>query len=224
MKKLLLFDIDKTLLVSSSDNDRFVSTINQTYGLNITSERDFNGYTDYLILVELLKSEGWDDKQIKSAMPKLLKELDRYHGDKFNVGNLKLLPGVKELLDALKDKVILGLVTGNLRPIAERKLRALNIWDYFSTGAYGDDLHTVRSDLVRVAIERSGYNNNKNLVYVIGDTPKDIIAASKAGVVNSVGVSNGFRDIQELIDTHAKIVLKDFTDTENCLMKLGIVC
>ncbi|HEY4963783.1 MAG TPA: haloacid dehalogenase-like hydrolase [Candidatus Saccharimonadales bacterium] len=221
MKKLLLFDIDGTLLKGLGD-DRYSRAISKVHGLDITSNKDIRGSTDYLILAGLLEGEGWGDKQIEVAMPKLLKELDQVHKETFKADNMKLLPGVVALLEALEGKTALGLVTGNLETIAERKLTALGVWSYFAVGGFGSDPHVVRADLVKAAIKKAGYQDSVDLVFVIGDTPNDIVAATVAGVKNSVGVANGFRDTKELEEAGAKIVFVDFKDTKAVLKKLGI--
>jgi phosphoglycolate phosphatase len=222
MKKLLLFDIDGTLLKGVWD-DRYNRALGSIYDLNIKLDKDFRGYTDYLILAALLESEGWDDQQIKAAMPELLRELDKVHKDTFNADDMKLLPGVRKLLEALsQEKVTKGLITGNLVTIAQRKLEALDIWKYFSGGGFGSDPHLIRADLVKIAVKRAGFENSLEDVYVIGDTPRDIEAAIQAGVKNSVGVANGFRSTKELEEAGAKIVLEDFKDTEAVLKALGV--
>jgi len=123
MKKLLLFDIDGTLLTAGSASNRFVGVINRVHGIDVVPSKDFAGYTDFLILASLLEDEGWSDDQIKAAMPKLIDELDKLHEETFIAKDIHLLPGVKELLDALREAdCALGLITGNLETIAKRKL------------------------------------------------------------------------------------------------------
>ena len=222
MKKLLLFDIDNTLITGTHDN-RFERAIGNLHGLETNLEGDFQGYTDYLILAALLKSEGWNESQIEETMPKLLEELDAVHASTFQADSIKILPGVRDLLEALKAKgCILGLITGNLEVIAERKLAAVDIWKYFELGGYGSDPHSTRANLVSVAVKRAGYTDKMQNVYVVGDTARDIQAAHDAGVENSVGVTNGFRDKQEFIDARAKIIFEDFMDTNQVLGELGV--
>ncbi|MEI7632166.1 MAG: HAD family hydrolase [bacterium] len=223
MKKLLLFDIDGTLLTGAGV-ERFKRSINNLHNLEIKSDRDFNGYTDFLILAALLEDEGWDKKQIEEAMPELMRELDRVHAETFHAENITLLPGVTDLLVTLKSKnITLGLITGNLRTVAERKLKALGIWDYFTEGGFGSDPHTVRADLVRLAVKQAGFKNDLDNVFVIGDTPRDIQAATEAGIKNSVGVANGFRDIKELSDAGAKFVFEDLVNTDAVLRNLQLI-
>ena len=52
-----------------------------------------------------------------------------------------LMPGVRELLDALapRDDVYLALLTGNYEAGARLKLEYFDLWRYFSCGAFGDD-------------------------------------------------------------------------------------
>lgn len=231
MAKLFLFDIDGTLTAGSHDKtlsagfteDRFILAIRNALGVEARRDRDVRGLTDYLILKEMLIDVGWDEQRIQSAIPKLIAELNKIHEERFRADLIRVLPGVKELLAALAERgQILGLVTGNLEMFAKLKLEALDIWSFFSVGGFGSDPHTNRADLVELAIKRAGFQDRLRDVYLIGDTSKDIEAARDAGVENSVGVVNGFRDPRELIDAGAKIVLDDFTDTRQVLKSFGV--
>lgn len=221
MSKLLLFDIDGTLIDNVHDDHKFHRTIRKVHGIDVATSRDFRGYTDYLILGALLEGEGWDDAMIDTAMPVLLEELEADHEAHFEPEAVVVLSGVVRLLDALESRgVTLGLITGNLKSIAERKLQAVGLWEYFSVGAFGDDPHQTRADLVRLAVERSGFEPQLDNVTVIGDTPKDIEAIHAAGISHSVGVANGFRDIAELASAGAEFCFEDLSDRADVIKKL----
>ena len=231
MQKLFLFDVDGTLvggikdstLVRKAAEDRFTQAIRQALGVQVRSEKDFRGYTDYLILATMLADEGWENERIQTVMPRLLEELDAVHASLFRPDSIHVLPGVEALLKALTDRgQQLGLVTGNLEPVAHRKLEAVGIWHYFSVGGFGNDMHLARSDLVLIAVKRAGFEHRLDNVFVIGDTARDIEAAQEAGVANSVGVVNGYRDPQELADAGAAIVLDDVVDTQRVLQAFGL--
>ena len=66
-----------------------------------------------------------------------------------------VLGGVPELLEELKENnILIGLVTGNLEPIARAKMKKVNLNDYFKLGGFGsDDIN--RANLVRLAIKRA---------------------------------------------------------------------
>lgn len=222
MTVLLLFDVDRTLVTTAPDG-RFEKTIANAHGIESKLDGDFQGYTDYLLLALLLHDAGWSEQQVAQAMPGLLQELEAVHVSTFTTGSVTVLPGVVELLEALESAgCALGLITGNVKTIAQRKLAAGDLWGYFGVGGFGDDPHVARSDLVTVAVQRAGFEGDLDRVFVIGDTARDIAAAHGAGVRNSVGVLNGFRDARELIDAGASIVLDDFTDTALVLDRLGI--
>lgn len=231
MAKLFLFDIDGTLVTGVNDStlsvgsteDRFTLAIKNALDLDVKRERDFRGLTDYLILKEMLKDAGWSDARIEPQIPRLIAELDAVHGQVFHPDLVKLLPGVRELLSALTERhQILGLLTGNLETVARRKLEALNVWSFFTVGGFGSDAHATRADLVKLAVGRAGFEERPEMVYALGDTPKDIEAAIDAGIENSVGVVNGFREASELKEAGAKIVLDDFKDTEYVLRMFGV--
>lgn len=223
MNKLFLFDIDHTLLTTISDK-RFGQTIKNLHEIDIDSELDIQGLTDYLIFEALLKEQGWDDVQIQKHIADLLSESERVYIESFEPDSVKILPGVKELLEALHDSgVQLGLITGNLELIAKTKLKALNLDKYFGGGGFGSDPHKTRNELVTIAIKRMGFEDRKDDVFVVGDTARDILAAHQAGIKNSVGVANGFRDIKELKDAGAKFVFEDFADTKEVMRQLGIL-
>jgi phosphoglycolate phosphatase-like HAD superfamily hydrolase len=80
---------------------------------------------------------------------------------------------------------VLGLTTGNLKPIADMKLRKLGLFKFFDVGSYGET-STQRSDLLEQAIKSASrkfkIKFTKNHVLYFGDTPRDITAARKAKV------------------------------------------
>ena len=224
MKKLILFDIDGTLIQSGSGGiNRFTGAIKNVHDLAIEITKNYQGSTDRLIMIDLLQDEGWNDSLIQSSMPQLLDEINHIHKAAFKASDVQVLPGVVKLLKALSGKdVELGLITGNVVEVAKRKLEVAGIYSYFKVGGFGDDPHKRRADLVSVATTKAGFTNKMDNVFVIGDTPLDIKAASEAGVKNSVGVTNGYRDVQELVDAGAKIVLKDFSDTDKVIKLLSL--
>ena len=221
MRKLILFDIDGTLIDNVGDDHKFRRTIRKVHDIEVRTKGDFRGYTDYLILGALLEGEGWDDAMIDTAMPVLLAELERDHAANFEPERVVVLPGVVKLLDALERQgTVLGLITGNMKSISERKLATVGLWDYFTVGGFGNDPHKVRADLVRLAVERAGFSNESENVWVIGDTPRDIEAIHAAGLKHSVGVANGFRPLAELEAAGAEVVFEDLRNTELVVGKL----
>lgn len=95
----------------------------------------------------------------------------------------KLYPGIKELLDILKDRnVHLSVFTGKGRMSSIITLEELGVIDYFEIIVTGDEVanHKPAPDGIISIIEK--YNFNKDEVLMIGDSIGDFRASRDAGV------------------------------------------
>jgi len=119
----------------------------------------------------------------------------------------RLAPGVVELLEALAarpDEFRLALLTGNIEPIARRKLAAAGIGHHFEPGqgGFGSD-HYNRAELPAIARARAGDWPRERTV-VIGDTPRDI-ACARADDVRVAAVATGLFSVEQLADADAVV-------------------
>ncbi|MBI2128686.1 HAD hydrolase-like protein [Candidatus Woesearchaeota archaeon] len=221
MNRLVLFDIDETLLdISRGHISAFSEAFKKVYGI----ETSINiirhpGMTDQQIILEVLKKNGLDKSTIKSG----LKECVKVMIDSFNksIGNEKIvvLDGVYELLKGLnKNNVLMGLVTGNLEPIARGKLKKVSLNHYFKVGGFGsDDMN--RTNLVKLAIKRAGedfgfkFNDN---VFIFGDTPRDVKAGKEANI-KTIGVTTGSYSKEQLEAAGADFILENLKDIDKIL-------
>jgi phosphoglycolate phosphatase-like HAD superfamily hydrolase len=101
-------------------------------------------------------------------------------------------PGVPGVLDALhaRDGVTLGLLTGNLEPVARLKLARAGLREYFEpwVGGFGSD-NEDRTELPAIARARAGGYPRAQTV-IIGDTPRDI-ACARADGLRCIAVATG---------------------------------
>ena len=146
--------------------------------------------------------------------------------EKPGVNRKGLMPGVRELLDALapRDEVFLALLTGNYEAGARLKLEYFDLWKYFSCGAFGDDAPhrnvLVPRALARVAV-CGGPSFAATDAIVIGDTPLDVGCAAHAGA-RSLAVATGNHSVEELQAAGADDVLSDLGNTDEVLRVLRI--
>ena len=218
--KILLFDIDGTLLLSGRAGYRaLTSAFEELFGV----ERGFDqvpvaGMTDNLILTDALARAGVTaDTAARARFHRRYCELfaDEIH---FPGPRKGLMPGVLPLLERLSqlEQVRCGLVTGNFAEPARIKLEHFNLWRFFHFGAYGDDA-PVRDELVPIAVERAGRAGVRVEaapdVVVIGDTPLDVQCATAAGA-RSIAVATGSYDVVALRQTEADTVLVDLGETD----------
>jgi phosphoglycolate phosphatase len=228
MPKLVLFDIDGTLILTGGAGMRalnlacehVVGHANALDGINVS------GRTDWIILHDTLARLGiqLDDglfAQIRDRYLTHLAEEIESPGE----GTYGVLPGVSGLLHDLesRDDVFLALLTGNFRAGAQIKLERFDLWRYFRCGAYGDD-HADRNALVPVALARARECGLPDIapadVIVVGDTPNDVACALVAGAT-PVAVATGLYTMDQLRASGSTIVLDTLERTEEFNKALG---
>jgi phosphoglycolate phosphatase len=138
--------------------------------------------------------------------------------EKPGVARKGLMPGIRELLDALapRDDVYVALLTGNYEAGARLKLEYFDLWKYFPCGAFGDAAPH-RNVLVPKALAAVAACGGPAFVaaeaIVIGDTPLDVGCAAHVGA-RSLAVATGSHSVEELRAAGADAVLRDLSDTE----------
>jgi phosphoglycolate phosphatase-like HAD superfamily hydrolase len=136
-----------------------------------------------------------------------------------------ICPGITDLLPPLKTRsdVLLGLLTGNVRAGAMRKLGPYGLWAFFAAGGFGDE-HADRDDVARAAVrsvERHlGRAVNPADVWVIGDTPLDVRCARAIGAT-AVAVATGWTGFDELAASGADYTFHDLSDPRELLAAWG---
>ncbi len=221
MKRLVLFDVDGTLVSTHGAGSRAVRrALLQVYGrTGPIDDYDFHGRTDPQIVRDLMRFAGLEDDLIDARMGDLwgiyLEGLERELAGPD--ANAHPLPGVLPLLDALHETGddLIALLTGNIEPGARLKLSAVELWGRFDFGAYGSD-HERRDQLPAVAVcrarERTGIEFAGQDIVIIGDTPFDVTCGEALGV-RTVAVATGKHTTTELYDAGADVVFRDFADT-----------
>jgi phosphoglycolate phosphatase len=224
--KLVLFDIDQTILNSGGAGERALTlALRERFGREETLENiEIAGKTDLWIAHRIFEAHG-----IAPEQDKLDDFLDGYLlflKDELGRGSGHLLPGFPAILHALEalPHVALGLLTGNLRRGAELKLGHYGVLDHFSFGAFADDSHE-RNQLGPFAQQRAaeahGVEFGVRSIFIIGDTPHDI-ACAKAIDARSVGVATGRYSREQLDASNAEFVFDDLGDVDGVIRTLGL--
>lgn len=227
MRKLVLFDIDGTLVLTGGAGLRAMNRACQELVGHTRALEGIPvaGRTDRVILGDVLRrlDRELDEGLLGSLRERyvaFLKEEIHHPGH----GVKSVLPGVTSLLVHLagRDDVVLGLVTGNFEAGARIKLGYFDLWRYFRCGAYADDAAD-RNELVPFAVDRSrgcGVGDvSPRDVLVVGDTPHDVACARAAGAV-AVGVATGGFSVDQLRDSGADVVFDDLSDIDAFLRLL----
>ncbi|WP_428053471.1 HAD family hydrolase [Candidatus Avelusimicrobium stercoris] len=232
MKKLVLFDLDGTLVnAGGAGRTSLRKAIKELYGVEpefdhslISGRTDLDNFSIVYSLVK--KGKKPTAAEMKKMKAKYLEILPTEVHAVVRCKKYDLVPGVEKFLKMLsKDKdVILGLGTGNLEEGAKIKLEPSKLGSYFSVGGYGEDGHT-REEMLQAAVKRAEKKFKTKLepdqVYVIGDTHRDICAAKNCGFHSAV-LTNGFGDAQKIQRAAAELETKDFNDITTFCVWLGL--
>jgi phosphoglycolate phosphatase len=197
MVRLVLFDIDGTLIQSGGAGERAFAQVARSV-FNVaegTRGLSFAGRTDGSIVREMFARHG-----IAETAENFQRFFDAYV---FWLDELlpkiggRVLPRVHEWIAELRemqDPPLLGLLTGNIRLGAQIKLKHYGLWDYFVTGGFSDDNEN-RCQIAAIARDRGsrllGSELKGEQVLVIGDTPHDIECGQSIGArVLAVGTGS----------------------------------
>jgi phosphoglycolate phosphatase len=245
MTPLVLWDVDGTLVDAGGLGSRMYEVVfRDMFGRDLAVVAPKAGRTDRAIIKETLALADVPDADLH--VDRFLAALSRY------VATLDLatpgvatpgvatpdvaaghpvlaLPGAAAALAAMDGQAHQSVLTGNIRPLAELKLRTAGLCTgelgtplNFDAGAYGD-AHEVRAELVGVARRAAkaayGADFDGTATVLVGDTPLDVAAALATGA-RAIGVATGSYSPADLADAGAHTVLPDLTDTTRVLAAL----
>jgi len=223
---LFLFDIDGTLISSGGAGERAMQlSVVDMFGVEDgLGGVEIAGRTDHLITRNIFKKFGveWTPERAAEFLDHYLRHLSEQLPRKKG----RVLPGIVELLDALKARpnVAVGLLTGNLVRGAKIKLTHYGVWDYFEFGAYADD-HFDRNQLGPFAQTRAkehhGVEFPPERIFVIGDTPHDIACGRVIGA-RTVAIATGGCTREELAAHNPDFLFDDLGDVPAALTALGV--
>jgi phosphoglycolate phosphatase-like HAD superfamily hydrolase len=224
-KRLLLFDIDGTLINSGGAG---VEALKRALAERFSIKDDLHdieiaGMTDSGIVISILEKH-----KIPTTPENVAAFLDSYvHFLSLELPRRKgnLLPGVLELLEKLKTRkhLVLGLLTGNVSRGAQLKLGHYGVWHFFEFGAFADDHHD-RNQLGAFARarakEKHGREFSEDEIDVIGDTPRDIACGKTLGA-RTIAVATGSWSREKLAAHYPDILIDDLSDVDRLIDTLG---
>ncbi len=217
MKKLILFDIDGTLVDTGKAGSRSLDIIFHEYFSiqNAFEKINMAGKTDIQIIKEGLSKHNLPcEKQIVSELIELYLETLSME---INNSNRRTMPGVQEILELLDNHnrfFALGLLTGNMERGARIKLGAFDLNNYFPFGAFGSDDED-RNNLLPHALKRFQDIYRKKVDYsdciIVGDTPRDVYCSKPYGAY-CIAVATGPYSAATLRKAGADSVMEDLSD------------
>ncbi len=216
MEKLVLFDIDGTLIDSLGiGRDAITKAIYDIFSIEDAFHNiNMDGKTDIQIIKSALKKHHLSSEN--GVIPAVLSRYMQHLETGINTGEVRLHPGVIELLEFLHRHrgFQLGLLTGNIEQGGRKKIAPFDLNPYFPFGAFGND-NEDRNKLLPIAVERFGRLPNRKINFrdcvVVGDTPLDVKCSKPYGAC-SIAVATGLFSRKKLLRTQADYVLDDLSE------------
>ncbi|WP_456480395.1 phosphoglycolate phosphatase [Nautilia sp.] len=209
--KLLIFDLDGTLIDSVPD---LTVAINKTFnelGIDTVSEEEVRNYLGNG--AKTLIERALKNKNDTDLLQKALKTFKNHYKNNVCV-KTSLYPGVKETLGKLPHKK--AIVTNKPYEFVGEILKTLGIEEHFEMYIGGESLPEKKpSPLPLLYVCKKMGFDPKNSV-MIGDSKNDIISAKKAQI-KSVAVNYGYNYGEDVAAFEPDIIIDDFTKLSEVL-------
>lgn len=212
-KKLLIFDLDGTLINSALDlalavNYMLGQLSRETFTEDIIHKWVGNGALTLVkraLLGKRVLDDTLDDVLLENALKIFL---DYYEA---NLCNATVpYPHVLQTLQVLKEKgYTLSIVTNKPFAFVDPILKELKMDKLFTLILGGDSLKDKKPHPAPLLYVCDFLNIEVNATVMIGDSKNDILAASACGM-DSVGVTYGYNYGEDIGAYHPSLVLDDF--------------
>ena len=219
-RTLVLWDVDHTLIETRGVGaELFREAFEQATGRPLEHPADVTGRTEPAIFKETAEAQAIPySRDLLARYSRLLAAAYQTRQAELSTRG-RALPGAAAAIAALAqaDSIVQSVLTGNLRSVAETKLKTFHVDAGLDldVGAYGSD-GAARPDLVPVAQQRAGKKYESGFTtattVLIGDTPSDIEAAHVGGA-RIIGVATGKSSAAGLRQAGADAVLENLQDS-----------
>ncbi|MBR1771057.1 MAG: HAD hydrolase-like protein [Lachnospiraceae bacterium] len=218
MKKYLLFDLDGTLTDPMIGITSCVQYALQAFGIE---EPDLQKLTPFIgppLRESFMKFYGFDEQQAEAAVAKY-----RERFQDIGIFENEVYAGIPRMLHTLQSKgMFLAVASSKPQVYVERILEHFDLKKYFKVvvGSELDGTRERKDEVVLEALNRLfAYKPiQKNQVYMIGDRSYDVAGARVIGI-ESVGVTYGFGDMEELKEAKADYIVRSVEELEKFLLR-----
>lgn len=211
--ELLLFDLDGTLIDSSTDiawaANRTLESMGHTE-MDVESIKANIGWGVKVLLERLMPGEP--PSRIEEGRARFLEFYSTHL-----VVNTFLYPGVEETVSHFHSSgKKMGVVTNKPEKFARAILEELDIGKFFHLIVGGDTYPNRKPHPEPVLRAMEELKGDKGSTVLIGDSPIDCEAGKTAGV-KIIGVSYGFRDKADLTGAQCDIIVERFSDLKGVI-------
>lgn len=205
--RLIMFDMDGTLINSGAAITNTINYVRENLGFE-KMEKDF--ILEKVNDPDINAAEFFYGTKDFTEQQKVLFE-EHYNAN--CLSNLELYNGIEKLIDDLKSDFTLTVATNANSVFAKKMLDHVGIGQHFKTILGYDSVQNPKPHPEMVNKILNKHEIHKHNAQLVGDSHKDIMAASKAGVDSVLvnwGFSNHLNDAIETIEELEKRIYEKF--------------
>ena len=210
--KYILFDLDGTLTDPKEGITKSFQYALRHFGI----EEDLVNLEKFIgpPLHDSFRDDyNFSEEEVEEAVTKF-----REYFSQNGIFENKIFSGVKEVLEYLhsNNKRIL-LATSKPTIFAEKILKHFEIDKYFEYigGSNLDGSRSEKNEVINHVLEACKVSSMEDVI-MIGDRKYDVIGAKKIGV-DSIGVLDGYGDLEELQEVNPTYIIKNIEELKNIL-------
>ena len=206
MKRLIMYDLDGTLVDTLQDITEAANHLLDHFGLPRRSSMEIRGFIGGGVEELIRRCLGTDD-------PVRLEEgiaIYRAHYRQHLLDHSRLYPDAQRLLEYFKSRRQ-AVITNKPNPYSTDILRSLGVAEYFFAIIGGNSGFAIKPDpeSMMALMQREQVSPPQTLF--IGDSPVDVEAGRRAGTM-TVTVTHGFSDEPELRAASPDLIVRGFNE------------
>lgn len=214
--KAILFDLDGTLIDSSEGITKSAQYALAHYGIDEPDLKKLFFFIGPPLEYTFRTCYGFSEEKADEAV-----DVYRERYQDRGIFECTLYPGVGECIEALKQRgYMIGMASSKPEKSCRRILEHFDILELFDdvVGATFDGRIDTKEEVLNEVMRRWSDIPREEMC-LIGDTMFDIEGANKVGV-QSIAVSFGFGNVDEMLKSGAKAVVDDLRELPGVLAKL----
>ena len=201
--KLIIFDLDGTLIDSKRDIAFSVNETLKKMGLSPIPQEEVYGYVGNGVrpLIEQTMANNGMEADLPTAIGHF-RELYIKH----LLDTTIMFDGIREVLEHFRADKIMAVASNKPYRYVEKILDGLGMTSYFSSVKGGDNVEVKKPapEMLDTIIKETGFDRDSCVF--IGDSGVDIRTGKNAGV-KTVGVTYGFRPTEEIMENKPDVLV-----------------
>ncbi|MDM5263804.1 HAD family hydrolase [Sulfurovum sp. XTW-4] len=209
---IILFDLDGTLIDSTEAILESFDVAFKTFGTAVPDEERIKaeiGHPLDVMFATLGVEASYVDAHVQAY---------KRHYRKISCAKTVLLPEAREAVELASQHARLGVVTTKTAKYSIELLEHMGLMTYFDVLVGREDVVNPKPHPEPIFKALSKLQSERNIYWMIGDTPMDILAAN-AAKINSVAVTCGYAD-ETLLLEHTDNVSKSALEAVKFITQL----